>query len=224
MRPSAISSAPSSWDSSAPCVAEGIARRVEESGPQNLHGLTTARLRPCDARARARRGRAAMAQKTRSGVAGLSSRTRPPAPNAAMASRMASRTEMASISGGSPTALLPQTTPGSAARSRKCDVENRRAVPTTRAACRWTRRRWPGGPRRPTAALRASASRAPCTKPPSIWPRSISGRDGIADVLQDVGAEHAVLAGEAVDLDLGDGGAVGEIVEGLAAARSAESK
>ena len=32
---------------------------------------------------------------------------------------MASRTEMASISGGSPTALLPKTTPGSVARSRK---------------------------------------------------------------------------------------------------------
>jgi hypothetical protein len=35
-----------------------------------------------------------------------------------MASRIASRTEMASISGGSPTALLPKTTPGSEARSR----------------------------------------------------------------------------------------------------------
>ncbi len=59
------------------------------------------------------------AKKTRSGVAGLSSVTRPPSPNAAMASRIASRTEIASISGGSPTALLPKTTPGSAARSRK---------------------------------------------------------------------------------------------------------
>src|SRR5436309_12689762 len=58
------------------------------------------------------------AQKTRSGVAGLSSVTTPPFPKAAMASRRASRAEMASMRGGSPTALLPKTTPGSAERVR----------------------------------------------------------------------------------------------------------
>mgnify|MGYP003693908703 CR=1 FL=1 len=42
-----------------------------------------------------------------------------PGPNDATASRMASRTESAIINGGSPTALLPQTTPGSEARVRK---------------------------------------------------------------------------------------------------------
>src|SRR5580658_10042784 len=58
------------------------------------------------------------AQNIRSGVNGLSSVTTPPFPKAEMASRIASRTEMASITDGSPTALLPKITPGSAARSR----------------------------------------------------------------------------------------------------------
>ena len=44
----------------------------------------------------------------------------------------------------------------------------------------------------------------------------------VADVLQDVGAQQAVLAGEAVDFDFGHRGAVGEIVERLAAARLAD--
>src|SRR5699024_2298861 len=51
---------------------------------------------------------AATAQYTASGVAGLASRTsRPSAPKAATGARNASRTENASISGGSPTALEP---------------------------------------------------------------------------------------------------------------------
>src|SRR5262245_37202659 len=58
------------------------------------------------------------AQKTRSGVAGLSRAIGPEAPKAAIASRIASRTDIASIKGGSPTALLPKTTPGSLARDR----------------------------------------------------------------------------------------------------------
>src|SRR5262249_7654800 len=51
-----------------------------------------------------------MARRTASGVLGAASgtsRTRPGAANAATASRIASRAESASISGGSPTALLP---------------------------------------------------------------------------------------------------------------------
>src|SRR5258707_9817100 len=60
-----------------------------------------------------------IAKKIFSVVAGTGRHTGPPPPNAATASRMASRTEIASISGGSPTALLPNTTSGSAARSRK---------------------------------------------------------------------------------------------------------
>lgn len=48
-----------------------------------------------------------MAQNTASGVAGAPSGTIPPRPKAATASRSASRTEMASMRGGSPTALLP---------------------------------------------------------------------------------------------------------------------
>src|SRR6185369_12146347 len=65
-----------------------------------------------------------MAQKTASGVAGRASVTSAgpaaaPAPvaKAATASRSASRTLIASIKGGSPTALLPWTTPGSRARA-----------------------------------------------------------------------------------------------------------
>src|SRR5881396_958749 len=60
---------------------------------------------------------ACTAKKTRSGVAGLSKVTARPFPNAETASRIASRTEIAIISGGSPTALLPNTTSGSRACS-----------------------------------------------------------------------------------------------------------
>ena len=60
------------------------------------------------------------AKKMRSGVAGLSNDTTSGAgrvaANAATAARSASRTENASISGGSPTALLPMMTPGWVAR------------------------------------------------------------------------------------------------------------
>ena len=44
------------------------------------------------------------------------------------------------------------------------------------------------------------------------------GRQRIADVLQDVDAPQAVVAGEAVDLHFGDGGAEGEVVKRRAAA------
>ena len=55
-----------------------------------------------------RRNRSCTDMKIASPVAGEASETMPPgAPKAATASRMASRTEMASIKGGSPTALLP---------------------------------------------------------------------------------------------------------------------
>ena len=40
--------------------------------------------------------------------------------------------------------------------------------------------------------------------------------EGVADVVQHVGAEHGVLTGEALDLDLGDRASKGEVVEGLA--------
>ena len=58
-----------------------------------------------------------IAQNTASGVDGDESSTQPPLPKAATAARSASRTLIASMNGGSPTALLPWTTPGSAARS-----------------------------------------------------------------------------------------------------------
>lgn len=59
-----------------------------------------------------------IAQKTASGVAGAASSTLTPAgPNDAAAWRSASRTQKASISGGSPTALDPYTAPSSVAFS-----------------------------------------------------------------------------------------------------------
>ena len=45
--------------------------------------------------------------------------------------------------------------------------------------------------------------------------------DRAADVVQEVGAQHPVLAGERIDDDLGHGGAVGEIVERPAAGAGA---
>src|SRR5579872_3502259 len=107
-------------------VGERITRRVEEGRAQQFapgwrthwRAAPVASMALASWGARARR----TAKKTRSGVAGLASATgrfSPGAPNAAIASRMASRTEIASINGGSPTALHPITTEGSAARSRK---------------------------------------------------------------------------------------------------------
>ena len=81
------------------------------------------------------------AKKTRSGVAGLSNVNGRPSPNAAMASRSASRTENASISGGSPTALLPITTPGCVGALEQIDVEHLGHLRPRRAACRSRRRR-----------------------------------------------------------------------------------
>ena len=98
-----------------------IARRMKQGRAQQfapwrgVHRVAPTELTGDSRSARAR----STAKNTRSGVAGLASITGPPAPNAAIASRMASRTEIASISGGSPTALLPKIVPGSGARSRK---------------------------------------------------------------------------------------------------------
>src|SRR5687768_17312350 len=77
-----------------------IVRCVKNGGAEKLHYLSASR-RTCR-----------MAKNTRSGVAGLSNANGSPSPNAPIASRSASRTENASISGGSPTALLPITTSG----------------------------------------------------------------------------------------------------------------
>src|ERR1700678_4072640 len=102
-------------------ISKGIARRVKQGRAQQFapwrgnHRMAPTELASASRSARAR----CTAKNTRSGVAGLSSKTGPPAPNAAIASRIASRTEMASIRGGSPTALLPYMVPPSAARSRK---------------------------------------------------------------------------------------------------------
>ena len=38
-------------------------------------------------------------------------------------------------------------------------------------------------------------------------------REALADILQQIGAQHAVLAGEAIDLDFRNGRAVREVVE-----------
>ena len=44
----------------------------------------------------------------------------------------------------------------------------------------------------------------------------MSGETEVADVLQKIGAQDAVLAGEAIDFDFADRRAIGEIVEWLA--------
>src|SRR5580765_2289310 len=103
---------PISVDLEGAVLAKGIGAGVEQSGAKELR---SAAHRRAVRSARTRR----TAKNTRSGVAGLSNVTTSPAPNAAIASRSASRTEMASISGGSPTALLPNTTAGWAAPWRK---------------------------------------------------------------------------------------------------------
>src|SRR5207237_4147030 len=92
-------------------LAKRVARCVNDGRSQNGHGSRTGLL-ACPGQARTP---VLLAKNTRSGVAGLSSFTGPP--NASIAFRSASRTEIASMSGGSPTALLPSTTSGSLARS-----------------------------------------------------------------------------------------------------------
>src|SRR5690606_26238642 len=83
-----------------------VAERVE--GPDPVHHA------PPELRA------ASIAQKTASGVEGQPRSTVVPSgPKAAHACRSASRTLNASISGGSPTALEPWTTAGSAASAWK---------------------------------------------------------------------------------------------------------
>ena len=82
--------------------AKGVGGRVKERGSKELRAAHRSATRSV----RTRR----TAKKMRSGVAGLSKVTTSPWPKAATASRSASRTEMANMSGGSPIALLPKTT------------------------------------------------------------------------------------------------------------------
>ena len=144
-------------------------RRVKERRPQEL-------ARRSSERRDARRARARTAKNTRSGVAGLSKVTTvAPSPNAATASRSASRTEIASISGGSPTALLPHDDAGLRRALEKVDVEDlghlrpRRQLVGGRA----------GRSRAVPASSQSSSSSVsqptPWMKPPSIWPRSTIG-------------------------------------------------
>ena len=93
---------------------ERVGGGVKESGPQQLAAFIGA---PGAARADA------TAKKICSGVAGLSKVTRSAVAERGDGVAIASRTEMASINGGSPTALLPNTTPGSVARARKSTLK-----------------------------------------------------------------------------------------------------
>src|SRR5664279_2966434 len=123
---------------------------------------------------------ASTAQYTASGVDGQPRSTdQPRGPNAATACRSASRTLKASISGGSPTAFEPYTTPDSVARSNRCTlnssgISEKLGILYVLAAWVFNRPRLA-----PSLVSQRSSSRvsqpAPCTKPPSIWPRSISG-------------------------------------------------
>ena len=140
------------------------------------------------------------------------------APNAATAARSASRTLIASISGGSPTALLPWTTPGSAARSRKRDAQIGRALAERRQLVGRGAVRQERAVRVPDQLLGrepADALHEAALDLAAIDQR----RQRVADVVQDVDAQQPVLAGEAVDLDLAHRRAVGEVVERLALPR-----
>ena len=106
-----------------------------------------------------------------------------------------------------------------AARSRNVDVEDRRALRP--------RRQLVGGRAAGRERARASSHSSssivsqptPWMKPPSIWPRSTIGESESPTSCRMSARSSAVLAGEAVDLDLGHRGAVGEVVERLAVAR-----
>ena len=153
------------------------------------------------------------------GRGGRSSVDRCPVPNAATASRIASRTEIASISGGSPTALLPQTTSGSAARFRKSTLKLRRHL----------------RPRRQFVGGRAGGRHASLRVPQQLLDRQPA--DALDEAAFDLAAVDdrrnrrrrrppecrraaaAILPGEAVHFDFGNRRAVGEIVERLAAPR-----
>ncbi len=86
-------------------VARGVAAYVDDRGQHTGPALPPEQLhRSCPVHQRT----PSIAQNTASGVAGEASSTLVPGdPNAATASRNASRTEKASINGGSPTALEP---------------------------------------------------------------------------------------------------------------------
>ena len=144
-----------------------------------------------------------------------------PARTPPTASRSASRTLNASISGGSPTALDPYTTPSSVARSSSVHAE---VLGHLREARQLVGARRLGGQPAAVRRRRSSSQRrssrvsqpAPCTKPPSIWPRSTSGERLSPTSCTMSTRRSAVGAGEAVDLDLGRRGAVGEVLERLA--------
>ena len=53
----------------------------------------------------------------------------------------------------------------------------------------------------------------PCRKPPSIWPEVDRWIQRRADVVKDVDAQQPGFAGERVDGDFRDRGAVGEVEE-----------
>ena len=102
------------------------------------------------------------------------SSTTPRSPNAATASRSASRTLIASISGGSPTALLPWTTPGSRRLLQQRDLESRRALAERRQLVRRRAVRRERSVRVQTSSSVVSQP-TPWTNPPSTCPRSTSG-------------------------------------------------
>ena len=104
-------------------------------------------------------------------------------------------------------------TPGSLARVKKFNVENRRAVSQGGQFVSRSAARREGALLRPHQLFGGEPAYPLQVATFDLSPID-EGRQRIAHVLQDVGAAQLVLTGEPVDLDLGHRGAVGKIMEG----------
>ena len=113
--------------------------------------------------------------KTSSPVAGRSSCGARPGADRGSACLTAAQTEMASISGGSPTALLTADVLGVVRVVEELDVEVGRHVGDVRDLVRRRRvgQQSPIGGRKVRASVVTQPM--PCTNPPMTWPRSIAG-------------------------------------------------
>ena len=118
--------------------------------------------------------------------------------------------------GGSPTALLPQTTFGSAARVRKSTLKISGQLGPRAQLVRGSAGGHEAAVIVPHQLFEGEPAEA--LQEPAFHLTAIDQRRGrVTDILKDVGTQHRVLPREAIDGDFGDGRAVGEIVEGLAA-------
>ena len=169
----------------------------------------------------ARRGPRRTAQYTASGVDGQPRSTQwPGGPNAATASRSASRTLKASISGGSPTALDPYTAPSSVRPLEQRDPELLGHLREARQLVRAGRLGGQPAAGRPVAGVPAQVLQgqpARALHEPALDLAEVDQRgEAVADVVHDVDPAQPVGPGEPVDLDLAGRDPVREVLERLA--------